>query len=191
MDSIAFARGRSSMTITKGRLVFICSAAMVTAMCSSDSSPTSPTSTSTQPVATVPPTPTPTPTPTPGPPVQAAPGRLELHAAPNPVPFSGQTITGVASCANSRNTWFYDLKLIEVGGQTVTLRNRVDAFDGAPVNNLSNLNMVIPAYTSTTISVRWCSQTAIQHTAQTTFSGTDASNNEVKITSALVTLMKP
>jgi hypothetical protein len=81
--------------------------------------------------------------------------------------------------------------LLEVGGQDVTLRNRVDAFDGAPVNNVSNLNIVVPAYKSTTIPVRWCSTNAIQHTAQTTFSGTDASNREVKITSALVTLMRP
>ena len=120
-----------------------------------------------------------------------APGRLELHVAPNPVPFSGQAISGVASCASSRNTWFYDMKLLEVGGQAVTLRNRVDVFDGAPVNNINNLNMVIPAYGSVTVPVRWCSGTAIQHSSQTTFSGTDASNNEVKITSALVTLMRP
>jgi hypothetical protein len=110
---------------------------------------------------------------------------------PNPVPFSGQAITGVASCAGSRNTWFYDQVLLEVGGQTVTLRNRVDVFDGTPVNNLSNLSIVIPAYSSVTINSRWCSATGVQHTAQSSFSGTDASNNEVKITSALVTLMRP
>lgn len=177
------------MTIRLGRIALVCSAALVTAMCSNDASPTAPTSTSTPPTTSAPPPAAPPPSAPP--PVQAAPGRLELHIAPNPVPFSGQTISGVASCANSRNTWFYDMKLLEVGGQTVTLRNRVDVFDGAPVNNLSNLNIVIPAYTSVTISARWCSQTSIQHSAQTTFSGTDASNNEVKVTSALVTLMKP
>jgi hypothetical protein len=120
-----------------------------------------------------------------------APGRLELHVNPNPVPFSGQPIAGVASCANSRNTWFYDMRLLEVGGQAVTLRNRVDVFDGAPVNNINNVNLVVPAYTSVTVPVRWCSATSGQHSSQTTFSGTDASNNEVKITSPLVTLMRP
>src|SRR5262245_23845171 len=118
------------MTMQFGRIVLVCIAAIATTMCSNDASPTAPTS-STPPTSTAPPTPTPPPTSQPAPPAPMAPGRLELHVAPNPVPFSGQAISGVASCANTRNTWFYDMKLLEVGGQQVTLRNRVDVFDGA------------------------------------------------------------
>jgi hypothetical protein len=116
---------------------------------------------------------------------------VELAVAPNPVPFSGQPITDSAGCAGSRNTWFYDQVLLEVGGTTVTFRNRVDAFDGRPINDLSNLNVVVPAYTSITIKSRWCSSTATEHTAQTTFAGTDANGKEVKVTSPMVRLMRP
>ena len=99
-------------------------------------------------------------------------------------------ITDSAGCSSVPNTWYYDMVLIEVGGQTVTLRNRVDVFDGKPTNNLSNLNIVIPAYSRTQIRARWCASADANHTAATTFSGTDASNNEVKVTSPVITLMK-
>lgn len=35
--------------------------------------------------------------------------------SPNPVPFSGQAITDVASCRDRPNTWFYDQILKETG----------------------------------------------------------------------------
>lgn len=177
------------MTIKCGRLALVCGTAVVTAMCSSsDSSPTAPTSTTTaQQNTSQPPPATP---PSAPPPTQAAPGRLELHVVPNPVPFSGQPITNSSGCAGSPNTWFYDQQLLEVGGTTVTLRNRVDVFDGRPVNDISGLNIVVPAYTRVSVPSRWCSQTAVEHSAQTTFSGTDANGKEVKVTGPVVVLMR-
>ena len=179
------------MSNTFFRIGLVCSAALVTAMCSGGNStlPTAP-SPANPPVATQPgPTPAPTPAPAPQPPSGAAPGRLEFYIAPNPVPWSGVPITDSAGCASVANTWYYDMVLIEVGGQTVTLKNRVDVFDGKPTNNLSNLNIVIPAYTRTQIRARWCASANVNHVAQTTFSGTDASNNEVKVTSPSITMM--
>ena len=181
------------MSRTFFRLGLVCSAAIVTAMCSNSASPTAPTPAN-PPVATQPgpspaPTPAPTPAPSPAPQPGAAPGRLEFYIAPNPVPWSGVPITDSAGCASVANTWYYDMVLIEVGGQQVTLQNRVDVFDGKPTNNLTNLNIVIPAYTKTQIRARWCASANVNHTAQTTFSGKDASNNDVKITSPTITMM--
>jgi hypothetical protein len=110
---------------------------------------------------------------------------------PNPVPFSGQPITNVSSCANSKNTWFYDQVLRETGGSTVTFTQRVDKFDGNTVNNLTGLSIVVQANSSTTLSSRWCSATATDHTAESTFTGTDASGNTVTATAGTVRLMKP
>ena len=171
------------MTEKLGRFVLVCGVALLSAMCSSDSSPTGPTAT---PVAT----PTPTPTPTPPPPAPAANGRVEVSVVPSPVPFSGQPITDAASCANSKNTWFYDQVLRETGGAEVTLRTRVDRFDGAAVNNLTGLSIVVPANGSVTLKSRWCSVTAAEHTAQTTFTGADVHGNSLTVTGPVVPLMK-
>lgn len=164
------------------RVVLIFIAALATAMCSSSSSPTSPTP---PPVANNPP-----PTPPPAPPPPARTGSISISVNPNPVPFSGQPITDAASCAGSRNTWFYDLIIQETGGAQVTLTNRVDAFDGRPVNDVSGLNITLSPNASTTIRARWCSATNAEHSAQTTFAGRDASNNEVKATTPMIRLMR-
>jgi hypothetical protein len=45
---------------------------------------------------------------------------VQVTVSPNPVPFSGQAITDIASCATRPNTWFYDQVLRETGGVAVT-----------------------------------------------------------------------
>ena len=136
------------------------------------------------------PTPTPTPTPVP-PPNQPAPvggrGNVQVTVSPNPVPFSGQPVTGVASCATRPNTWFYDQVLRENGGVAVTITRRVDSFDGA-AGSATNPNLRIAANATTTIATRWCSVSAAAHTAQSTFSGTDANGNAWTVTGPLVRL---
>ena len=55
------------------------------------------------------PAPAPTPTPTPTPPSSGSgAGAVQVTVSPNPVPFSGQPITDIATCATRPNTWFYN-----------------------------------------------------------------------------------
>jgi len=112
---------------------------------------------------------------------------VQVTIAPNPVPFSGQPITDLASCANRPNTWFYDQTLKETGGVAVTVTRRVDTFDGA-AGSATNPNVRIAANGSTVIRTRWCSVSAAAHTAQTTFSGTDANGKAWSVTGPLVRL---
>ena len=137
------------------------------------------------------PSPTPTPTPVPAPNVPApvgTVGKVQVTISPNPVPFSGQAITDIASCATRPNTWFYDQVLKESGGVAVTITRRVDTFDGA-AGTATNPNLRIAANGSTTIRTRWCSVSAAAHTAQSTFSGTDASGNAWTIAGPVVRLL--
>jgi hypothetical protein len=106
---------------------------------------------------------------------------------PNPVPFSGQSITDVASCRDRPNTWFYDQVLRETGGVAVTITERVDSFDGV-VTSRSNPSLQIAANGSTTIRTRWCSASASAHTAQTSFTGTDANGRPWSVTGPTVNL---
>ncbi|HEY3093022.1 MAG TPA: hypothetical protein VGJ52_07985 [Vicinamibacterales bacterium] len=136
------------------------------------------------------PSPTPTPTPVPAPnqpaPVGAK-GNVQVTVSPNPVPFSGQPITDLASCSTRPNTWFYDQVLKETGGAAVTITRRVDSFDGA-AGSATNPNLRIAANGTTSIRTRWCSVSASAHTAQSTFSGTDANGNSWTVTGPLVRL---
>ena len=136
------------------------------------------------------PSPTPTPTPVPAPnqpaPVGAK-GGVQVTVSPNPVPFSGQPIPDIASCATRPNTWFYDQVLKETGGVAVTITRRVDTFDGA-AGSATNPNLRIAANGTTSIRTRWCSVSASAHTAQSTFSGTDANGNSWSVTGPLVRL---
>jgi len=129
------------------------------------------------------PTPTPSPTPSPG----SGTGAVQVTVSPNPVPFSGQPITDIASCATRPNTWFYDQILKETGGVSVTVTRRVDTFDGA-AGSATNPNLRIAANASTTIRTRWCSVSAAAHTAQSSFSGTDANGKTWSVTGPLVRL---
>jgi hypothetical protein len=114
-------------------------------------------------------------------------GNVQVTVSPNPVPFSGQPVTGVASCATRPNTWFYDQVLRETGGAAVTITRRVDSFDGA-AGSATNPNLRIAANGTTTIPTRWCSVAATAHTAQSSFSGTDANGNPWSVTGPLVRL---
>lgn len=109
---------------------------------------------------------------------------------PNPVPYSGEKITDVSGCAASPHTWFYDQVLTETGGSTVTFTKRVDLFDNTKVNDRSDLNIVVPANSSTTVKTRWCSSNNSRHAAESTFAGTDAAGNEVTATAGVVQLLK-
>jgi len=134
------------------------------------------------------PTPAPTPTPTPTPPSSGSgAGAVQVTVSPNPVPFSGQPITDIATCATRPNTWFYDQILKETGGVAVTVTRRVDTFDGA-AGAATNPNLRIAANGSTTIRTRWCSVSAAAHTAQSSFSGTDANGKAWSVTGPLVRL---
>ena len=139
------------------------------------------------PTGTPSPTPAPTPTPGPSPSTGSATGALQATASPNPVPFSGQAITDIASCANRPNTWFYDQELREIGGVAVTVTRRVDTFDGV-AGSATNPNLRIASNGSTTIRTRWCSVSSSAHTAQSTFSGTDANGKTWSVTGPLVRL---
>jgi len=111
----------------------------------------------------------------------------QVTVSPNPVPFSGQAITDIASCATRPNTWFYDQVLRETGGVAVTVTRRVDTFDGA-AGSATNPNLRIAANGSTTIRTRWCSVSSSAHTAQSAFSGTDANGKTWSVTGPLVRL---
>jgi hypothetical protein len=165
------------MAARSGRLVWVCSVALATVMCSD--SPTGPTPTSSSPAPTTPA------------PVDTSTGNVEVTVTPNPVPFSGQPITDASACSGVKNTWFYQQELREVGGSEVTFRARVDTFDGFIVNDLSGLNIVVPANGSVVLNSRWCSATAAEHTARSRFTGTDARGNPVTLTGPTVRLMKP
>ena len=112
-------------------------------------------------------------------------GAVQVTVTPNPVPFSGQAITDVASCATRPHTWFYDQVLKETGGVSVTVTRRVDTFDGA-AGSATNPNLRIAAGTSTTVHTRWCSVASTAHTAQSTFSGTDANGKTWTATGPVV-----
>jgi hypothetical protein len=161
------------MTAIGGRLLLVCGAALISAMCS-DSSPTGPTTT-TPPTTTLPP----------------STGSVRIEVMPNPVPFSGQPITDAAGCSGSKNTWFYEQVFTESGGSEVTFRNRTDTFDGFTVNELSGLSIVVPPNGTLTLRSRWCSATAQEHTARSSFTGQDARGNLVTVTGPMVRLMKP
>ena len=133
------------------------------------------------------PTPTPAPTPSPSPSTGSGTGAVQVSVSPNPVPFSGQAITDIASCASRPNTWFYDQVLRETGGVAVTVTRRVDTFDGA-AGSATNPNLRIAASGSTTVRTRWCSVSASAHTAQSTFSGSDANGKTWSVTGPIVRL---
>jgi hypothetical protein len=159
--------------------VVACSASLAVA-CNSPNAP------SEDPPPVTNPAPSPNPNPSPNPT-----GALTVAINPNPVPHSGQPITDAAGCAGVRYTWFYDQVLRETGGAQVTITNRIDLFDDRETNNVSNLNIVVGANGTTTVRSRWCSSTRAAHSAQTRFTGTDASGRAVSILGPRVELMTP
>ena len=175
----------TAVSFTHVRLILAAAAfAFAATACSDgDSTPTSPTpSTNTPPTAGGPPPPT-TPAPNPV-------GALTVQINPNPVPHSGARIPDAPGCANVQFTWFYDQVISETGGSTVTLTNRIDLFDDRETNNRA-VNIVIGANSSTTVPTRWCSSNRDVHSAQTRWSGTDASGRSVTVLGPRVTLNRP
>ena len=67
----------------------------------------------------------------------------------------------------------------------VTVTQRVDTFDGVR-NSPTSPGLKIAANWSTVVHTRWCSASSGAHTAQTTFSGTDANGKSWSVTGALV-----
>jgi hypothetical protein len=108
-------------------------------------------------------------------------GSIQISIVPNPVPHSGQPISDVPGCAALPFTWFYDQVIRETSGVDVTFTARVDRFDGNVVNNLNGITISVPANGETTVRTRWCSGNKTAHSAQTTFSGTDANGNAVNV----------
>jgi len=117
-------------------------------------------------------------------------GHVDASVVPNPVPFSGDRISDVPGCSSSQNTWFYDQILTETGGSTVTFNQRIDLFDGGRTNDRSDLSIVVPANGSITLKTRWCSQTSVDHTAESRFIGKDAAGNEISVSSGVARLMR-
>lgn len=168
ITSAKFARGCS--------VLFVCIAALAAACSSSNSSPTAPSSSASTP---------------PPPPPGAVTASVQITVNPNPVPFSGTPITDAAQCAGYADTWFYDQVLQEFGGTDVKFTTRVDTFDDKLANNLTGLNISVPAHGSAVLHTRWCSGAGIAHTAQTTLTGTDAKGNVVTVTGPVARLMAP
>ena len=157
------------------RLLLLCGAALLSATCGDDS-PTGPSNGPSNPPAPIlPPTS----------------GSVQVDVVPNPVPFSGEPIRDAPACSGAKLTWYYEQVLRENGGSEVTFKTRIDTFDGYTVNNLTGLNIHVPANGEITLKTRWCSVTAQEHVARSSFTGTDASGKQVTVTGPNVRLMKP
>ena len=63
------------------------------------------------------------------------------------------------------------------------------SFDGFVVNNLTGLKVSVPANGEIKLNPRWCSATSAKHTAQHTFSGTDANGNSINLQTPVINLM--
>jgi hypothetical protein len=174
----------TAVSLPHVRLILAAAAFALVASACSNGSPTSPDpTTTTPPTASGPPPPTSSPSPSPA-------GAITVQINPNPVPHSGAAITDAAGCAGVRFTWFYDQIISETGGSTVTLTNRIDLFDDRETNNRT-VNVVVPANGSTTVHTRWCSSNRAAHSAQTRWTGTDASGRSVSVLGPRVTLNTP
>jgi len=160
---------------TYARVLLICAAALISVTCKDTESPTAPSS-----------------TPPPAPTLPPSTGSVKVEVDPNPVPFSGQPVTDAGpGCNNVKNTWFYDHVFTETGGSEVTFTNRTDTFDGFVVNELSGLKIVVQANGTLILHTRWCSGNPTEHTARSSFTGTDASGKIVTVTGPIARLMKP
>ncbi len=153
---------------------FACAALLASAACSGNvSSPTAPSTVTAAPVPV------------------AGTASVQVTITPNPVEFSGQPITDAAGCAGSKNTWFYEQALRESGGVALTVTSRIDKFDDRIVNNVTGLNLAIPAMGALTLQSRWCSSQAVAHTAQSSFTGTDANGHTITADGPVVNLKSP
>jgi hypothetical protein len=107
---------------------------------------------------------------------------------PNPVPYSGNPITDVRSCASLRHTWYYEQLLhSETGGNTYKFTERQNFFDGLYVSTTRETHELGPNGTIK-VNSRWCSGYAKPHWAQHRWIGTDAQGNKVTINGPVIRL---
>ena len=109
-----------------------------------------------------------------------------MTISPNPVPWSGNPISG----CSLTNTWTYTQILDNIGSAELTLSDRTDYMDGAVLSTRSGLGIVIPAGSKTTLTTRFCSASAAEHKTRTDFTGTDAKNNRINFHGPDVVLAK-
>jgi hypothetical protein len=100
------------------------------------------------------------------------------------VPWSNTPIEG----CGLPNTWQYDQILVNSGGTRVTISDRADSFDGVGVSARTGLGIVLAPGAQTSIRTRWCSASATEHRAQTTFTGSDDAGNRINAVGPTVRL---
>jgi hypothetical protein len=136
----------------------------------------------------------------PGPPPTAAPGvpvptppsthmRVSIKVTPEPVLYSGQPISDVASCRTLPHTWFYDVTLHGETGVKVSFAERENFFDGRFTSKSGGFEL--PPNGTVVLHVRWCSGYPRFHYAQHRFKGTDEQGDKVEIMSQWVALYAP
>ena len=158
---------KSSNLLRTYSIVFACVVALGGAACGSiEDSPTSPSE-------------TPAPSPSPGPSPSNGPGRLEVTIDPNPVPWSGQPISG-SGCDNVPNTWFYTQVLRNAGGSTIVVSDRTNFFNGRETSKQTNVGITLERGASQSVTTRWCSSSPGPHTAQTNWGSTDLASGAVQ-----------
>jgi hypothetical protein len=105
--------------------------------------------------------------------------------SPNPVPYSGQPVSGCSS--SSPHTWTYTQVLRNVGGTRFTLTRRANYFDGTKISEPSQSITIEPGQ-SHNVATNWCSSRNEEHTARTDWFGEDTAGNKVDLTGPNITL---
>ena len=164
---------------------------LVTVACDDDDSPTAPTTQT--PTPTPPATPTPPPPAPPTPPPPAPTAVLTITPSTLQVPWSRTPATGYPSCtaAGRSNLWQWEVTITETAGVPVTLTRAVMTADGQPfTDDQISPPQSIPARGSVTRRPFQCWTSSSGHTAQLTYSGTDANGRAVSVTSPTITLVR-
>jgi hypothetical protein len=157
--------------MTKLLPALVCLLLLTTACGSDDDSPTAPT------------------TPTPVTPAPAA-TTAALTITPSTLQVTGgSTPSGFAAeCTDKPNFWQWNVTITETAGVPVTLTTGITLADGQ-VLSTNTLSVAIPARGSVTRSPFQCWTQGNGHTAQVTYSGTDANGHQVTATSPTIALL--
>ena len=113
--------------------------------------------------------------------------RVRITIDPEPVPYSGQPITDVASCRDLKHTWFYDQTVHAETGIGITIQIRENFFDGRFVNRNSD-KIWIKGNGTAVLKVRWCSGYKVFHYTQTRFKFTDDEGGQFEVNGPWVRL---
>lgn len=113
--------------------------------------------------------------------------RVSIKVNPEPVPYSGQPITDVASCRNLRHTWFYEQIVHAETGIGVTIQIRENFFDGRFVNRNTE-RIWLRGNGTAVLKTRWCSGYKVAHYTQTRFKFTDDEGGEFTVSGPWVRL---